>query len=228
MNRRPILLFSAAVMSAHVVAQPLPTMPPPGYDQPGRYPAGTVQWNVSYYSSVAGSNLTMHVYLPPNYNTNQKYAVIYCYQGIGVGADTIFASWNVYANVVADNLIGEGKIKPVIIVALDDQFAGTWSDVAGMTLNDAIPFVESRYSTYGDAAHRGIYGYSWGGGYAFNVGCANLDTFQHLAPSSAAPNKAADSTLFPNGGAEAKQKTENLANRMRYSRQPIQRKRSRP
>jgi len=210
MNRRPILLFSATVMSAYVVAQPLPTMPPPGYDQPGRYPAGTVQWNVSYYSSVAGSNLTMHVYLPPNYNTNQKYAVIYCYQGIGVGPDTIFASWNVYANVVADNLIGEGKIKPVIIVALDDQFAGTRSDVAGMTLNDAIPFVESRYSTYGDAAHRGIYGYSWGGGYAFNVGCANLDTFQHLAPSSAAPNKAADSTLFPNGGAEAKQKLKTL------------------
>ncbi len=189
-----------------VIAQPLPVTPPVGYDQSGRYPAGTVQWNISYYSSVAGSNVIMHVYTPPGYNPSQKYGVVYCYQGISAGADTTFADWNVYAGGVADNLIGEEKIKPVIIVALNDQFAGTYCDVNGMTINDAIPYIDSHYSTYADADHRGVYGYSWGGGYAFNVGCENLDTFHYIAPSSAAPSKAGDDVLFPNGGAEAKQK----------------------
>jgi endo-1,4-beta-xylanase len=193
-----------------VAAVDFPIMPPAGYDQAGRYPAGTVRWNVSYYSSVAGRNLNMHVYTPPGYNPSQKYGVIYCYQGIGVGADTIFLDWSIYANVVCDNLIGEGKIQPVIIVALDDQFDGNGSNVAGMTINDAVPFVDANYSTYADAAHRGLYGYSWGGGYTFNVGCANLDTFHHLSPTAAAPNKAGDNTLFPNGGAEAKQKLKTL------------------
>ncbi len=201
-----ILVVALLLIPLAVVAQPLPTMPPAGYDQGGRFPAGTIQWSVSYYSSVAGSNLTMHVYTPPGYTPSRKYGVVYCYQGIGVNADTMFADWNVYAGGVADNLIGEGKIKPVIIVALNNQFAGTYSDVNGMTIKDAIPYVDSHYSTYADADHRGVYGYSWGGGHAFNVGCGNLDTFRYIAPSSAAPSKASDSSLFPNGGAEAKQK----------------------
>ena len=205
-----LALAGLFVMSVPVTADDFPIMPPAGYDQSGRYPAGTVHWNVSYYSSVAGRNLNMHVYTPPGYNPNHKYGVIYCYQGIGVGADTIFLDWSIHANVVCDNLIGQGKIQPVIIVALDDQFDGDWSDVAGMTINDAIPFVDSNYSTYADADHRGLYGYSWGGGYAFNVGCANLDTFHHLSPTAAAPNKAGDDTLFPNGGAEARQKLKTL------------------
>jgi enterochelin esterase-like enzyme/fibronectin type 3 domain-containing protein/regulation of enolase protein 1 (concanavalin A-like superfamily) len=204
------ILATLLVMPPQLMAQPLPTLPPVGYDQSGRFPAGTVAWNVSYYSSVAGRNLNMHVYTPPGYNPTRKYGVVYCYQGIGVGADTTFLDWSVYAGLVADNLIGEGKIKPVIIVALDDQFDGNFSDVSGMTIRDAIPYVDSHYSTYADADNRGVYGYSWGGGYAFNVGCGNLDTFHHIAPSSAAPNKASDSSLFPNGGAEAKQKLKTL------------------
>lgn len=198
------------VLSGHVAAESFPIMPPAGYDQAGQFPAGTVHWNVSYYSSVAERNLNMHVYTPPGYNASQKYGVIYCYQGIGVGADTTFLDWSIRANVVCDNLIGEGKIQPVIIVALDDQFDGDWSNVNDMTVFDAIPYVDSHYSTYDDADHRGLYGYSWGGGYAFNVGCANLDTFHHLSPTAAAPNKAGEDTLFPNGGAEAKQKLKTL------------------
>ncbi len=196
-------VFTTTIISS---ANSLPTMPPSGYDKSGQHPAGKVHWNVSYYSTVAKRNLNMHVYTPPGYNAKQKYSVIYCYQGIGVGADTTFLDWSIRANVVCDNLIGEGKIKPVIIVALDDQFDGNNSNVADMTIKDAIPYVDSHYSTYADADHRGVFGYSWGGGYAFNVGCQNLDVFRYISPTAAAPNKLPDTTLFPNGGAEAKQK----------------------
>jgi endo-1,4-beta-xylanase len=207
MRRIFSILAGLIAMPACVMAQALPTAPSAGYDQGGRFPAGPVN-DVTYYSTVAGRDLVMKVYTPPGYSTNQKYGVVYAYQGISTDPGTIFADWCVGAGIVCDNLVGEGKIsKGVIIVAVDDQFNGTYgSDVRGMTINDVIPYIDSHYSTYADADHRGVYGYSWGGGYAFNVGCGSLDTFRHIAPSSAAPSKAGDESLFPNGGAEAKQK----------------------
>jgi enterochelin esterase family protein len=73
-----------------------------------------------------------------------------------------------------------------------------------MTIKDAIPYIDSHYSTYADADHRGLFGYSWGGGYTFNVGLKNLNYFHYLSPSSAAPNKQGNDLLFPNDGADAK------------------------
>jgi enterochelin esterase-like enzyme len=204
------MLAGLVVIPACVMAQTLPTMPSGGpdngtFDKEGRYPAGTVS-AVTYYSPSIGSNNTMWVYTPPGYATSKKYGVVYGYPGIGAGADTIFYKWGALANIVADNLIGEGKIQPLIIVGVDDNKG----DVQADTLNVVIPYIDSHYSTYADADHRGLYGYSYGGGYAFNIGCSHLDTFHHLSPSSAAPNKAGDTTLFPNGGAQAKQKLKTL------------------
>src|ERR1035437_2716233 len=175
----------------------IPSMPPgTNWDTGGLNPAGSVNW-ISFYSSVAGSNVNAVVYTPPGYNTSQKYGVVYAYQGISTDPGTIFAGWCVDAGDIADNLIGQGIIKPVIIVALDDQFGG---DVRSMTINDAIPYIDSHYSTYADADHRGVYGYSWGGGYAFDIGCENLDTFHYVSPTSAATyDTDGTSTLFPNG-----------------------------
>jgi enterochelin esterase-like enzyme/regulation of enolase protein 1 (concanavalin A-like superfamily) len=206
MKRVHLSIAGLLVLSACVMAGTFPVTPPTGYDQ---YRAGIAHGtiaDVSYYSSVAGKDLIMKVYTPPAYNTSRKYGVIYCYQGIGTDPGTIFADWCCGAGILCDNLVAEGGIQPVIIVALDDQFNGDYSNVNDMTVNDAIPYVDSHYSTYADANNRGLYGYSWGGGYTFNVGCANLNTFHYLSPSAAAPNKAGDDSLFPNGGAEAKQK----------------------
>src|SRR5690606_1848811 len=87
---RRIGLASIVTLATGMMAQSLPTAPPSGYDQAGRFPAGTVQMNVSYWSSVAGRNLVMHVYTPPGYSTNRRYGVVYCYQGIGDGPQHIF------------------------------------------------------------------------------------------------------------------------------------------
>jgi len=202
-----VFLLTLYPMAAQTTPPAMPLGGPDNstFDKSGRYPAGTTN-HTSFYSAVAGKNVDMWVYTPPGYNTSQKYGVIFCYQGISTDAGTIFYDWCVNAGTVCDNLVGEKKIsKGVIIVAVDDQFAGNYSNVRDMTINDAIPYIDSHYATYADADHRGVYGYSWGGGYTFNVGCENLDYFHHISPSSAAPNKEGDVTLFPNGGAKAKQ-----------------------
>ncbi len=192
-----------------LVAETLPAMPAGGpdngtYDKSGRHTAGTVI-TVNFYSAVAGKNVDMLVYTPPGYSASKKYAVIYCYQGLGDKATNVFNGDWVRAGIISDNLLGDRKLsKGVILVAVDDQFNGNNSNVQDMTIKDAIPYIDSHYSTYADADHRGLFGYSWGGGYTFNVGLKNLDYFHYLSPSSAAPNKQGNDALFPNDGADAK------------------------
>src|SRR5664280_2918669 len=106
----------------------LPCMPPSysttnmdgPWDQEGIYPAGSIN-TLTYYSSAYGANEQLMVYTPPGYDSSKKYGVIYCYQGISTGIDTIFDDWCVYAGGLEDNLLGRGLINPVIIVAVDDQ-----------------------------------------------------------------------------------------------------------
>jgi enterochelin esterase-like enzyme len=201
------LLFIASLTTEGVSwSAPLPTMPPTGYDQGGRYPAGKVQ-EITYHSSVTNGDRKMEIYTPPGYTTNQKYPVIYGIHGIGAWPDTIFAGWCVGASTVSDNLLGEGKIEPVIIVAMDNNNVDSHKELFDVI----IPYVESHYPVIADADHRGIYGYSLGGGVTFAEGIGHLDTFHHVSPSSAAPfNHPSDADMFPNSGAEAKQKLKTL------------------
>lgn len=188
------------------LANSLPTMPPAGYDKGGRYPAGKVE-KVFYQSSVTGTRRKMVVYTPPGYTSSQAYPVIYGIHGIGAWPATIFDDWCVGASATSDNLLGEGKIQPVIIAAMDNNDVDSHREL----FEAVIPFVESKYSVIADADHRGIYGYSLGGGVAFAEGLGHLDTFHHVSPSSAAPfNHPSDADMFPNGGAEAKKRLKTL------------------
>lgn len=184
----------------------LPTMPPAGYDKSGQYPAGRVQ-DVNYYSPVTKSMRKMVVYTPPGYDSNKKYPVIYGIHGIGSWPSTIFDSWCVGGSTLADNLIGQGKIQPVIMVAMDNNNVDSHQEL----FNAVMPYAESHYPIIADADHRGLYGYSMGGGVTFAEGIGHLDTFHHICPSSATPfNHPSDKDMFPNGGAEAKKKIKTL------------------
>ncbi|MBE6051671.1 MAG: hypothetical protein E7214_13740 [Clostridium sp.] len=165
---------------------------PKGYDEPGKYPQGKVE-NVYYYSNETRSNRKLVVYTPPGYSPDKKYPVIYSVHGINNTPESIFAFWCVKANTLADNLIGQRKIQPVIIVAFDNNNINSHNEL----FNNVMPFVESHYPIIRDADHRGIYGYSMGGGVTFAEGMGNLDTFHHVCPTSATPfNHPSDRDMF--------------------------------
>ena len=117
-----------------------------------------------------------------------------------------------------DNLIADGKAKPMIIVmpngraqkndraegnvfASAPAFAAFEQDL----LNDVIPAIESRYSVQADREHRAIAGLSMGGGQSLNFGLAHLDTFAWVGGFSSAPNTKPADELVPDP-AEAKEK----------------------
>jgi enterochelin esterase-like enzyme len=200
------LALATAGSASLSFAAALPTMPPTGYDKGGKYPAGKVQ-DVNYQSPVTNSTRKMVVYTPPGYDPSKKYPVLYGVHGIGAWPSTIFDDWCCGGAFVSDNLLGEKKIEPIIMVAMDNNNVDSHREL----FEAIMPYVEAHYPVIADADHRAIYGYSLGGGVTFAEGLGHIDTFHHICPTSAANfNHPADAAMFPNGGAEVKEKVKTL------------------
>jgi|GEM_PF-696284 len=201
-----LVIAGIALLALSLPAQTLPTMPPDGYDKGNISPSGKYN-DVTYHSSITNSDRTMIVYTPAGYDPNHKYPVVYGIHGIGAWASTILDDWCAGGAFVSDNLLSQGKIQPVLIVAMDANDV----DVGRELLEVIIPYIESHYQVIADADHRALYGYSLGGGQTFDIGMKNMDVFHHISPSSAAPfNHPSDADMFPNDGATVKQKLKTL------------------
>ncbi len=170
---------------------------------------------IEYESKTVGTTRKMQVYTPPGYTSDKKYPVLYLLHGIG-GDET---EWERFAtpDVLLDNLIADGKAVPMIIVMPNGRAQKNDRADAGMgaapafakferdLLDDVIPAIQSRYSTYTDREHRALAGLSMGGGQTLNFGLTHLDTFAWLGSFSAAPNTKAPAELVPDPAAVKEQ-----------------------
>lgn len=178
-------------------------------------PHGTV--HVTFYDSPnLNAERMVYVYTPPGYETGkQKYPVLYLLHGNGQSEASW--TWTGRANVILDNLLAEGKIKPMIAVmpyghvAREIKTPGTGSsappaigaDTAAMEkeLVTAVkPLVESKYRVLTDRRHRAIAGLSMGAAQSLTIGLRHLDLFSSIAAFSGAANRAewekADSAML--------------------------------
>ena len=162
--------------------------PPAGWDQRREdVPHGKLEM-VSYDSKTVGTRRRMNVYTPPGLKPGQRLPVLYLLHGIG-GDET---EWARYASpdVLLDNLIAEGKARPMIVVMpngraqKDDRAVGDiFAHIPAFTiferdlLDDVIPAIESRYAVQADRAHRALAGLSMGGGQTMNIGFTHLERF---------------------------------------------------
>lgn len=133
----------------------------------------------------------MLVYTPPGFNPNGKvkYPVLYLIHG---GSDTE-ETWSKVgrANFIADNLIAQGKAKPMIIVMpYGNVRPAPMPDFTKDVTNDIIPFIEANYPVLTDSKSRAVAGFSVGGGQTLNIGLTNTDKFAYIC--SYAPYTATD------------------------------------
>jgi len=182
--------------------------PPEGFDKTRNdIPHGKIEI-VEYDSKSVGNKRKALVYTPPGYAADKKYPVLYLLHGIGGDEE----EWRRggHPEIILDNLIGEKKAVPMIIVmpngrAQPNDRAGTNAMATAPAfakfdkdlLNDLIPFIQSKYSVKADRESRALAGLSMGGGQSLNFGLANLDTFAWIGGFSSAPNTKPAAELVP-------------------------------
>jgi enterochelin esterase family protein len=168
----------------------------PLYYDPRPVPHGVV--HVHWYGSKSlGSLRSVYVYTPPGYESGKgRYPVLYLLHGAG---DTE-SGWVTVgrANVILDNLIAEGKARPMVVVM---PFGHAQPSVGlGSTapanpdrslftrdlLEDVMPLVERLYRMSNQPDQRAIAGLSMGGGQALNIGLTRLDAFGWIGAFSSA------------------------------------------
>lgn len=133
-------------------------------------PHGNVQ-QVLFPSPSTKTSRRAFVYTPPGYEKSKsKYPVLYLQHGWG--EDETAWSNQGHANLIMDNLIAEGKIKPFIIVMTygmtnDVKFGGIRSfkiePFQTVMVDELIPYIDAHFRTVAKSTHRAMAGLSMGG-----------------------------------------------------------------
>ena len=139
-----------------------------------------------YYSEVSRSWRRFFVYTPAGYDTHtaEKYPVLYLLHG--GGEDERGWATQGKTDLIMDNLIAEGKAKPMLIVMLDGYMpsagfnAGALKAFEAELMQAVIPFVEDNYRVRKEADSRVLAGLSMGGIQTLYAGLYHTDLFAHL------------------------------------------------
>lgn len=150
----------------------------------------------------------MTVYTPAGYTEgHKKYPVLYLLHGAGGDED----SWGDLGRAcqILDNLIAQGKIKPMIVVMPNGnggQQAAPGQAADGMpkpqfmnpkmmegsvekAFPDIMKYIEKHYRTINDKNHRAICGLSMGGFHSLYISARYPDKFGYVGLFSAAINR---------------------------------------
>jgi len=161
---------------------------------------------VWYDSPTLKMKRRMTIYTPAGYDKGKNYPVLYLLHGAG-GDENAWSELGRAAQIL-DNLIAQGKAKPMIVVMpngnTDCQAApGEWSrgmyqpsfrgsveqkPVATMdeSFMDIVKYVESHYKVAKGKKNRAICGLSMGGAHTFATSKRFPDTFNYIGLFSAA------------------------------------------
>lgn len=181
-------------------------------------PHGTVS-RVWYDSPALGLERRMTVYTPAGYETGGKrYPVLYLLHGMG-GDEEAWISLGRTAQIL-DNLIAQGKAKPMIVVMPNgnaSQEAAPGESSRGMVpptmqlpktmegsyeqaFPEIVKFIDKNYRTIKSKSGRAIAGLSMGGFHSLHISKQYPDMFNYVGLFSAAimPNKEASSPIYEN------------------------------
>lgn len=167
----------------------------PAYYDARNVPHGSVTRHI-YHSGVTSGERELFVYTPPGYDPRQRRSPLPVLYLLG-GSGELASGWMLdgRANLIADNLIAEGRMTPMIIVMPNNQVVHRADPKHGdltfslfeQELRKAIlPLVESAYNVRKDRKGRALAGLSMGGRHTLFVGLeSGLDLFSSFGVLSA-------------------------------------------
>jgi enterochelin esterase-like enzyme len=183
-----------------------------------KVPHGTVarRW---YNSPGNAMDRRIAIYTPAGYETSkEKYPVLYLLHGMGGDEE----AWTELgrSSQILDNLIAQGKAKPMIVVMTNGNVAqeaapgesslgfykptmqpsNTMDGKFEETFPDVIKFIESNYRVKANKENRAIAGLSMGGFHSLHISRLYPNTFDYIGLFSAAimPNEKVTSKVYEN------------------------------
>ncbi|WP_192348536.1 esterase family protein [Algoriphagus sp. Y33] len=156
-----------------------------GYYELKDVPHGEVR-RVRYFSKVLRTWRQFFIYTPPGYdsNTMEEYPALYIYHGGGED-ETGWANQG-KTDLILDNLIAEGKAKPMLVVMPDGNMSASAFTENGLKQFEAelksslIPYIEENYRVKSGTENRALAGLSMGGIQTLYAGVYNTDLFSYL------------------------------------------------
>jgi predicted alpha/beta superfamily hydrolase len=167
--------------------------------------AGAVEQHPEFRSAVLGATRRVWVYLPPQYaqEPERRFPVLYMQDGQNVfdGATAFLAGKEWEVDETVERLSREGRIQPLIVVAVDNggprralEYAptrdGGAKDGGGadlyrrLLLEELKPWVDRSYRTLPGPEHTGIAGSSLGAIAALYLGLEHPDVFGRIGALS--------------------------------------------
>ena len=176
-----------------------------------------------YKSGVVGDQRDFYVYTPPGYDPRAKrsYPVLYLLHGYSDDA----SGWTAVgrANIILDNLIAQGKAKPMVVVMplgygapeivtqgpgafATDLRKKNYDRFIQALFTEVMPQVETSYRVSRDRNSRAIAGLSMGGAESLLTGLNNLDKFAWIGAFSSGGLTEDFDAEFPGLDAKANDK----------------------
>ena len=152
-----------------------------------------------YTSTTTGTVRRAFVYTPPTYGrSNERYPVLYLFHG--AGGDESGWTTNGRANLILDNLIADGTLKPLVVVMPygyaypptsplaegPDAMKRQRDHFSRDLIDDLIPYIQANYRVHANREQRAIAGLSLGGAQALGIGLTRQDLFSRVAAFSPA------------------------------------------
>ena len=157
----------------------------------------------SYYSTTCNRQKDVNILLPPNYDPNKTYPVMYIMHGYYEGIDRMLTKGNaeMHTREMIGNAIAEGAAKEMICVFPDVFSSPTLRACTGMDetnnqaydnfindlTKDLMPYIEKNYSIKTGKDNTAITGFSMGGRESLLIGMKRPDLFGYVGAICPAP-----------------------------------------
>lgn len=161
--------------------------------------AGGTLEHITYYSKKAGHDKGANVWLPPEYDPNRQYPVMYVNHGYGGDESAMTSGMGILE--LATTLIRSGEAVPMLIVFTNqythpDRMSGAGNGAADVPYYDAfaedlsgslMPYIESHYPAKTGRENTAVSGFSMGGRESLYIGMMCKEKVGYIGAGAPAP-----------------------------------------
>lgn len=208
-----LILALATGISSACASQTNPYAPPSNYDvRKTGVEYGTVKYH-TYQSQTTGTERKCYVILPPGYDSEKTYPVLYLFHGIGGDHGEWMGG---KPDVILGNMLASGEAAEMIVVMpnckafpkgtvfsgnmYSPDAIGAFNNFINEFQNDLVPFIASVYPVASGRENTAVAGLSMGGRVALHLGLTLQEEIGYIGAFCPAPGVLAyeaDGGLIP-------------------------------